>query len=73
MKNIFLDHPRTNNESYIQHFYFAIKCGSLMILSGCACIVHAFLPFIFQDTASSSISYLATALASRQISNIKTN
>ena len=52
MRNIFTEHPHSLNESYFQHFCFACKFGSQMILGGLACITHAIFPFLCKKTAS---------------------
>ena len=52
MKNIFTDHPKSIGESYFQHLYFAFLFGLNMIIGGLACIIHAFLPFLFKKTGS---------------------
>jgi hypothetical protein len=52
MKNIFTDHPHSIGESYFQHFCFALKFGSQMVIGGLACIMHAVFPFMFKKTGS---------------------
>ena len=52
MKNIFTDHPKSIGESYFQHLYFAFLFGANMVIGGLACIIHAFLPFLFKKTGS---------------------
>ena len=52
MKNIFMEHPHSIGESYIEHLKSAFFIGSRMILGGLACMTHAFLPFVFKKTGS---------------------
>jgi hypothetical protein len=52
MKNIFTKHPHEIGESYFKHMLVAAICGSNLIMAGCACFIHALLPFVFQKTAS---------------------
>jgi len=52
MKNIFTEHPKTINETYFQHFKFAISFGFNMIIGGLACSIHAIFPFLFEKTGS---------------------
>ena len=52
MKNIFTDHPKSLGESYFKHFYSAFLFGFNMVIGGLACIIHAFLPFLFKKTGS---------------------
>ncbi len=56
--NIFTAHPHSVGETYLQHMRFALKFGSRMIVGGCACIIHAIFPFLFQTTGSRMIHYL---------------
>lgn len=52
-------------ETYGQHMRFAGAVGSLMILAGIACLVHALLPALFPDRASGTIRRLHAAIESR--------
>lgn len=52
MKNIFLEHPTRIGETYITHFKFALYIGTMMILGGAACLLHAIFPFLFEKTGS---------------------
>ena len=65
MKNIFTDHPRSLNETYSQHFCIAFKVGSFMVLGGLACILHAFLPFLFKKTGSNVLINLLQSFIER--------
>jgi len=55
---LFTAHPRSVGETYGEHM--GVACGfSLRLLAGAiACVVHAFLPFLFARTASGIISEL---------------
>jgi len=61
----FVDHPSSVGESYLEHLVQALGFGLRMIAAGCACIVHAFLPFLFVNTASRQV----TLLYSRMVTN----
>jgi hypothetical protein len=52
MTNPFTAHPASVGETYVQHLQFALRYGARMTLGGVAAVVHAFLPFLFQTTAS---------------------
>lgn len=41
---LFLRHPRTQGEGYLQHARIAGEVGGGMVLGGLACFVHAVLP-----------------------------
>jgi len=51
MKNPFAEHPRAVNESYGEHFGFALRFGAKMTRGGLAAMVHAVFPFLFVSTA----------------------
>lgn len=65
MRNIFTEHPSEQNESYIQHAFFASKCGIRLLFLGIAAIIHALFPFVFQKTVSSEILELSKKLEDR--------
>ncbi|MDN2579581.1 DUF6356 family protein [Aquibium sp. ELW1220] len=50
--HIFTAHPATVGESYLGHMAFAAWFASRLLLAGGAALVHAFLPFLFETTAS---------------------
>jgi hypothetical protein len=61
MKNIlttFTEHPASVGENYFSHMGMAIGFGARMLFCGFACLVHAFLPFLFVKTGSNTISHL---------------
>lgn len=51
MNNPFTVHPHSVNESYWEHFGFALKFGTKMTLGGLAAMMHAVLPFLFVTAA----------------------
>lgn len=55
---LFTRHPQSVGETYVQHMLHALGFGVRMILAGIACIIHAFLPFLFVSTASRAINEL---------------
>lgn len=62
---LFLDHPRSVNESYFEHFLFAMRFSILLFAAACAALVHAVLPFMFEKTASSLIKKMYQNIESR--------
>jgi hypothetical protein len=62
----FTEHPASVGESYWQHLrcaaYFAVR----MVGGGCACFVHAFLPFLFVRTGSTCIQELHEQMVTRR-------
>ncbi len=59
MINLFTKHPRSVNETYLQHLYFASKFGFTLMLKGFINVIHGFLPFLFEQTASDYVKKMA--------------
>jgi hypothetical protein len=55
---LFIDHPATVDETYGQHFVMALGFGLRMIWGGLQCLVHAFVPGLFEKSGSTMISEL---------------
>lgn len=55
---LFTDHPGTVGESYFGHMAFAVWFASRLFMAGTAALVHAFLPFLFETTASTIVREL---------------
>ena len=51
MSNPFTTHPNSVNETYWQHFAFALQFGFKMTVGGVAALLHAIFPFLFITTA----------------------
>lgn len=51
----FVRHPASVGESYGEHFAQASMFGARLIVAGCACLVHAVLPFLLTVTGSNSV------------------
>lgn len=49
---LFTDHPASVHETYFGHMAFAGWFASRLFLAAGAALVHAFLPFLFESTAS---------------------
>lgn len=56
MKSLFLTHPRSVDESYVEHMAFAGRFSGQLLLAAGAALVHAVLPFAFEKTASRMIA-----------------
>ena len=50
MKNPFTTHPNSVNETYWQHFFFALRFGFKMTFGGIFAMAHAIFPFLFITT-----------------------
>ncbi|WP_202903899.1 DUF6356 family protein [Halocynthiibacter namhaensis] len=53
---VFLDHPRSVEESYLEHAAFAGKFSIKLFLAASAALVHAVIPCLFEKTASKMIA-----------------
>jgi hypothetical protein len=55
-KKLFLTHPQSVDESYLEHMAFASRFSGKLFLAAGAALVHAVLPFMFEKTASGMIA-----------------
>jgi hypothetical protein len=62
LRRLFTEHPATVGESYWAHLVRASWFSGRMFMAGFACLVHAFLPFLFVKTGSQAITELHTAM-----------
>ncbi len=58
MKSLFITHPQSVDESYVEHMAFAGRFSAVLFLAAGAALVHALLPFLFEKTASRMIAQL---------------
>lgn len=65
MSNPFTRHPDALGETFFQHFWHALSYSGRMFLAGGAALVHAFLPFLFEKTASNMIKSMYAEIAAR--------
>lgn len=56
--NLFTTHPASVDETFGEHFVFALKFAGLLFAAAGAALVHAILPFMFEKTASKIIAKL---------------
>jgi len=54
----FREHPASVGETYVEHMGVATSFGFTLIKAGLACLVHAFLPFLFTTTGKRTIEDL---------------
>lgn len=64
--DFFFKHPHDVGQTYLQHFATAIEFGSTMIAAGAACVIHAFLPRVFERTASDAVNTLHARMVLRR-------
>ena len=58
LRRIFIDHPNSVDETYLEHLAFALKFAGLLGAAACAALIHAFIPAAFEKTASKIIAKL---------------
>lgn len=56
--NAFTDHPASVDETYGEHFRFALGFSGTLFLAAGAALIHAILPFCFEKTASRIVARL---------------
>jgi len=55
---VFLDHPRKVDETYFEHMQFAGKFSLKLFGAAFAALVQAFVPVLFEKTASKTVAGL---------------
>lgn len=58
INRIFLDHPHSVDETYFQHFLFAMGFAISLFVAAFAALIHAFIPAACESTASNKIKQL---------------
>jgi hypothetical protein len=58
LNRLFLDHPRSVGEGYVEHLRNAVGFGGAMLVAGLACVIHAFVPAMFTTTGSRTVKRL---------------
>ena len=64
--NFFNRHLVESGENYFEHFLFAFATSMWILLTGVILICHAFFPFLFRVTASSSIRKVNEVMQKRR-------
>jgi hypothetical protein len=57
-QRIFLAHPATVDETFLEHMGFALRFSVRLFAAAFAALVHAFIPCLFEKTASRIITEL---------------
>jgi hypothetical protein len=65
LHRLFLSHPQTVDESYGEHFLFALGFAMRLLGAGLAALVHAIIPCLFETTASRMICEMHDRIARR--------
>ena len=62
----FLAHPRSLNESYLEHQACALKFSFSLFAAAGACLIHALVPGLFERTASRRVETLHREMITRR-------
>lgn len=55
LRKLFIDHPSSVDETYLEHMCFAVCFAGLLFAAGAAALVHAIIPGLCKTTASDLI------------------
>ena len=56
INKVFLNHPHSVDETYLEHAFFAGKFSLKLFAAAFCALVHAFIPAAFEKTASRMIA-----------------
>jgi len=65
-RKLFLNHPASVGESYVEHFGVAGRFGLTMVIGGAGCMVHALLPFVFKTRGSDTVRALHVEMVAKR-------
>ncbi|MEO0358008.1 MAG: DUF6356 family protein [Pseudomonadota bacterium] len=66
LTRLFLTHPRTVGESYVQHMGVAFRMCATMLKLACAAAIHGMIPALHERTVSDQIITMAETLKARR-------
>ena len=66
LAKLFTDHPASVRETYLGHMAYAGWFASRLLTAALAALVHAFLPFLFETTASRIVRELYQRMENRK-------
>lgn len=64
-QRVFMNHPRAVDETYFEHMRFAGWFAARLFAAGCAAMVHALIPCLFEKTAGRMIREMNARLTTR--------
>ena len=67
--SLFLDHPKSVNETYAKHFFQALMISFTLIKLSLTALIHAIFPFLFIETTSINIEKLNNKTSKRRKKN----
>ena len=57
-KQLFIDHPKSVNETYVHHFFTSMSFSMKLFKAATACFIHALVPGLCIKTGSKAITEL---------------
>jgi len=66
------EHLNEINETYLQHMAVAFKIAINMFLTSIICLIHGFIPGLFEKTASNMIVKMHEIVSRNKLSYINT-
>lgn len=67
IKDLFVKHPHSVNESYLEHMHMSSSFGYWLFLATCCAFLHALFPFAFEKTASGIITKLHARMVTNRV------
>ncbi len=67
IRRLFVDHPRSVNENYLEHMAMAGGFGWAMLRASAACFVHALVPGLCEKTGSTIIRQLHSRMVTNRV------
>ncbi len=64
---LFLDHPRSVGESYLEHQRQAFVFGAAMLLAGLPCVIHGLIPGVFPRRGRVTVSSLHQRMVQNRV------
>jgi hypothetical protein len=69
VKTLLLSHPEEVDEGYFTHFGYAISYSFAFACGALACLIHAFLPFLFKKAAQNVAGPIIDSVEYREDGN----
>ena len=66
LERLFLAHPRSVGESYLEHSGFAFRMALRLLGAGTAALIHAVVPCLCETTASRIIASMHSEIVTRR-------
>ncbi len=66
IRRLFLDHPASVGETFVEHFGVATSFGLRLMWGGVRCTLHGFLPFAFKTAGSDTVKKLHDQLVAKR-------